>query len=232
MKSKDNKLFFVFRDVIKTPDLAILESLKENNLKEEFGKYLDYSQFENLSLNDMFQFLMVREEPNVFKSLALLPTDEFDYDDLYNMCYTTLNTKYLRFPGLVMENNILKMAASTVVSKVYIWSEEKETEIMDQIALSYPVHLNKIEYVTGNFDDIVKKINADMWVVDNLDKVDSIINAGKANGTEIFVGFYGFNIKNPDPDSMVLELKKDYKALEKEKNFSVKAFVPYMPVIN
>ena len=100
MKPSNNKIFINFRDVIKSPDLAILESLKDPELKKQFSSIIDYTRFEYMNQANLIRLLLQRTDKNILRYLGLV--NNYDYDKLYKMLYDNIESKYIEYPPFSM----------------------------------------------------------------------------------------------------------------------------------
>ena len=118
MEATNNKIFIHFRDVVKTPDLAILLALKDPALKEQFKDVIDYTRFEYMNQANLIRLIVQRTDKNILRYLGL--KEGYDYDKLYSMLYSTIGDKYTAYKTLSIVESISSSNISSDFEHLYL----------------------------------------------------------------------------------------------------------------
>lgn len=222
MKPSNNKIFINFRDVIKSPDLAILESLKDPELKKQFSSIIDYTRFEYMNQANLIRLLLQRTDKNILRYLGLV--DNYDYDKLYKMLYDNIESKYIEYPPFSMVETISIILTSLAISNVYIYTDNFEEEVQTQIGILFNANKNKVKYIYGDLKTCIVDKAIDLYIINDIDMILKLAEINELKFKEILLATYGYNYELKD-DGLVL--KHDLTNTFINSVFKLNMFDPY-----
>ena len=202
MEASNNKIFIHFRDVIKTPDLAILLALKDPALKNQFKDVIDYTRFEYMNQANLMRVVAQRTDKNILRYLGL--KKNYDYDKLYNMIYSSIADKYTGYKPLSIVESMSLALTSPAISNIYIYSENFEDEIQTDIGITFNANINKVKYMYGDLKACLKDKGISLYITNDIDFIFKLAEIDELRYKEILLANYGYNY-TMDGDELVLK---------------------------
>ena len=227
-------LFIEFHDVISMPWFILANVIKND---KAFMSVFKTNELYNYTKNDMFEWYIYRKHRNIFQSIGVqkkvykqtmnkIP-DNF-YDNFLKNCMTasaslelySVDTTLLFYKSL----QILLSETPNMVKRIIIYSEYEEKGIKYFInnLLKFNINPMKVEYVYGNFKDIIKDIpNDSTYVLSDIEKVQSLKELNKLHLSSLLIvnGLrYNYKLDN------INQLKIDFKELSNEVVFKYSFF--------
>lgn len=222
MKPSNNKIFINFRDVIKSPDLAILESIKDPELKKQFSDIVDYTRFEYMNQANLIRLIVQRTEKNILKYLGL--KSNYNYDKLYKMLYDNIESKYIEYPPFSIVETVSIILTSLAISNVYIYTDNFEAEVQTQLGILFNANATKVKYIYGDLKTCIVDKDIDLFIINDVDMILKLAEIQELKFKEILLANYGYNydLKNGD-----LVLKHDLTDTFINSVFKLSMFDPY-----
>ena len=188
-KSRDETFFIVYDDIVKAPMINIMKDVVLK-YKNYYNDFIDLSTFTAIDSHEQFIDLIInRRHKNIFRSLR---TKEFDCEQAWLDVYKR-NTK-LMYDSLMLPfgTSIYILLKQNFVKKIFIWSEIYDKRIHLDIQENFG--LDKVGYVTGEFSDVISNIpDITCFVIDQAERVNTLIDLGKVNLATICIADYGYN---------------------------------------
>lgn len=188
-KSRDEIFFIVYDDIVKAPIINIMKDVLLK-YKDYYNDFIDLSSFTAIENHDQFIDLIInRRHKNIFRSLR---TQEFDCDRAWLDVYK-------RNPKLIYDSLMLPFGTSiyillkqSFVKKIFIWSEVYDKRIHLDIQENFGLDI--VGYVTGEFSDVIQNIpDITCFVIDQAERVNTLIDLGRVNLATICIADYGYN---------------------------------------
>jgi hypothetical protein len=214
-------IFITYEDVIKSPYPYLLNKIN-TDLSDYYKDFIDLDKIKGLDMFNLTRLCVQRTEKNILRYLA---KTEFDYDgalgDLKNHYFTI----YKDSPLLSIGESLNMVIPQKFTKNVYIYTEKYDVRIHLDIMENFK-DMDKVKYVSGSFAKALEKLEGiTTFILNDLDYVIDILNAGKEEYTNIMIASYGYNyIYNEDDD--VLELRLDLDQLLKGKICKYATFMP------
>lgn len=221
IETKGN-IFITYKDIIKTPDIALLKAIKDPDLKERFKDIIDYTQFEFMNDANLMRVILQRTDTNILRYLGKIK--DYDYDKLYDLIYSMIDTKYLEYRALFLVKPIINILSNQFINKIYFYTERYEEDVRIDIGKTFTNNVDKIEYVYGNIHDVLKVRDVDLYILNDIMIIYKLIASHKIFNKEILLPIYGYNYTIEGED---LVLKIDTDKLTKKYNITVRLFRPF-----
>lgn len=222
MKPSNNRIFVNFRDVIKSPDIAILESLKDPELKKQFSEIVDYTRFEYMDQANLIRVLIQRTDKNILRYLGL--KKNYEYDKLYKMLYDNIDSKYIEYPPFSIVETLSLVLTSVAISSIYIYTENYEPEVQTQLGLIFNANSNKVKYIYGDLKTCIVNKDIDLFIINDVDMILKLAEIQELRYKEILLANYGYNFELKGDE---LVLKYDLTDTFISSIFKLNMFDPY-----
>lgn len=222
MKPTNNKIFINFRDIIKSPDLAILDCIKDGELKKQFYDIIDYTKFEYMDQANLIRVLIQRTDKNILRYLGTSKT--YDYDKLYKMLYDNIESKYINYPPLSMVESISIILTSVAISNVYIYTDNYEPEVQTQLGILFNANYTKIKYIYGDLKTCIMDKDIDLFIINDVDMILKLASVEELKYKEILLANYAYNYELKGGE---LVLKHDLVGTFMDNVFKLNVFDPY-----
>lgn len=222
-------MFIEYDDVIKTPYFTYLYALLTNEAANEI---FDFSELEDLSLNELFQWYIDREERNVLRNLPVWNTiweclfhsnqeeydkwvDEFVFQNAINDNPEILNID----TSLNFVKVLHALAKAKMVTHLYFYTEYKIDAIEEDVKELFSDFT--IHYVYGDLVTVLKENhipNNSTFVFSDIDKIDALIEAERIGGSSILLSErFGYNYRPVEKSEEPTDTEED--ELEEELRF-------------
>lgn len=215
-------IFITYRDIIKTPDIALLKALKDDCLKEQFKDIIDYTKFEFMNDPNLMRLILQRTDMNIFRYLGKIPN--YDYDKLYDLIYSTVNSKYVEYRSLFLVKPIINIVSNQFINKIYFYTEKYEEDVRIDIGKTFTNNVEKIEYVYGNIHDVLSIRDVDLYIINDIMIINKLIASHKIFNKEVLLPIYGYNYTIEEGN---LVLKIDPDMLLKRYNVTMRLYRPF-----
>ena len=188
-KSRNEFFFVVYDDIIKAPVINILKDITVK-YREYYKGFIDMTAFKSMNTHEEFiDFIINRPDKNVIKSLR---SREFDYDKAWEDIYARNPLLIHNSLLLPFGSSILILLKQSFVKSIYIWSEKYDKRIHFDIQENFG--LDTVGYVTGDLKDVLNNLPAiTCYVLDDVMKVNTLIDLGKIELSTVCVADYGYN---------------------------------------
>lgn len=221
----DNKsIFLVFDDIIKTPSLAILKALLNPQMKENFSEIVDYTRFEFMNDDNLLRLCIQRTDKNILRYLGLV--EGFDYDKMYSLIHDNIEDRFNPYPSLKMVKAIAIAMSTPQIGSVYIYSEKFDEQIQTQLGLLFNANTNKIKYVYGDIDKAIMGKGISLFILPDLDYVETIEVKGYLNGKEVLVPNYGYNFTLDEEGNLVFKYDL-LRSVERDNIYKLRTYEPF-----
>lgn len=221
MEATNNKIFIHFRDVIKTPDLAILLALKDPTLKEQFKDVIDYTRFEYMNQANLIRLIVQRTDKNILRYLGL--KDDYDYDKLYDMLYSNIDDKYTGYKSLSIVESMSLALTSPAISAIYVYSEKFEDEIQTDTGIVFNANTNKVKYMYGDLKACLKDKGIALYITNDIDFIFKLAEIDELRYKEVLLANYGYNYTLSGDE---LVLRRDLTDVFMQSVFKLNMFSP------
>ena len=221
MEATNNKIFIHFRDVVKTPDLAILLALKDPALKEQFKDVIDYTRFEYMNQANLIRLIVQRTDKNILRYLGL--KEGYDYDKLYSMLYSTIGDKYTAYKTLSIVESMSLALTSPAISNIYIYSENFEDEIQTDIGIVFSANMNKVKYMYGDIKSCLNDKGISLYITNDIDFIFKLAEIDELRYKEVLLANYGYNYTMNNGE---LVLRRDLTDIFIQSVFKLNMFSP------
>lgn len=192
-----SNILFFYENIIKTPDLFIIKAIVNTpKYRKKFEEYLLLETFDNMDDDILLPLICSRKEKNLFKWLMI---KEFDYEANYNYFKNKFLNMYIQTNPFTMLNDIDdKFIKHPAIEKVFFFSDEYDKRIDFDIQFNYKDNDNKskVDYVTGNLEKALVKLEIKMVFYPYLDDILPI--ARKHKDIIFSIPNYGFNLNDED----------------------------------
>lgn len=221
----DNKsIFLVFDDIIKTPSLAVLKALLNPKMKQNFSEIIDYTRFEFMNDDNLLRLCIQRSDKNILRYLGLV--EGFDYDKMYSLIHDNIEDRFTPCPSLKMVNAIAIAMSTPQIGNVYIYSEKFDEQIETHIGAIFNSNRNKLRYVYGDIAKAVSGKDITLFILPDLDYVNTLEELGCLKGKEVLVPNYGYNFTLDDEGHLVF--KYDIlKSIESDNLYKLRTYAPF-----
>ena len=216
---RDEIILIEHDDVIKCPSLGILELIKEKYTDDLKG-LIDLSKIQRMDFKNLQRLCVERPTKNILDYLKLT---DFNTGDIYDELYKSDKSIYMGLPLMTMGSSLYVLSPQKFVKGIYIFSEEYDEKIEYNIYENFR-DLSNVYYVAGDLKEIIQSIpKPTMYILSDIEHVQTIIDENKIEFTEILVAQYGYNyeVKNS-----ILQIKGDYDKLMPELYFKIASFSP------
>lgn len=221
----NKKIFLSFKDVIKTPDIAVLKALLNPDMKQNFSNVVDYTRFEFMNDDNLLRLCIQRTHKNILKYLSIDGV-EFDYDKMYNLIYKNLEDKFTPYPCLRMVEVMALAISTSNISTLYIYSDEYDEEIENEIGVIFNANAGKVTYIHGDLYKSIQGKDIGLFVLADLEDVNKLNDLGLITNKEVLVANYGYNYTLDDNGNLVF--KFDIQNNIKNRSFfKLRAFNPF-----
>lgn len=202
-------LFVEYHDVIKSPWFIFLIAAKDASA---FKELFDTFEIDDLSYDGIYEWYMNRKTINPLLSLPLRK-DLADkaYDDIVKWEDDFLEAE-IDNPDIVNIDMICSFAiilqnllSTNVAKDIVIYTERYNKAIESDIANMFK---NKVHYVHGNMNDVLKNIPDDStYVFSDITKINTLKDCQKLNYSSVLIATrYGYNYN--DDNSLVVDIDK------------------------
>lgn len=216
---REEIILIEYKDVIKCPSAGILELIKRQ-YKDDLKKLIDIRKLESMDFKNIQRFCIERPCKNI---LDYIKTNEFNTGTIYDALYEAFDTIYMELPLMAMGDAVYVLSPQKFTKKIYIFSEEYDDKINYDIKERY-FSLDNVYYVAGKLPDILHEIEKPTsYIFSNINNVQTVIDLGKQEYTEIMVAQYGYNYEVNDG---ILQIKGGFEELMPEKKFKIASFTP------
>ena len=205
-------LFIEYHDVIAMPWFTMLAFTKNTDIFSNFVKIHEIADYD---IPGLLEWYLYRKHRNVFKSIGVLdnikePSDD-NYNDFLNKAMHISDDLY-RIPTNLKFLSTLRLLVSdsSMVKQVIIYSENDEPMIEKTLSQYFSKLGNRIKYLHGKFEDMVKIIPQDStYVLSDIEKVDTLIKSNKASLSCILIpNGLRYNYTEDDATQLKLNLKE------------------------
>lgn len=145
-----------YTDVIKAPDIYILELIK-TKLRNKFKDTVDFKTLDTITDESLLLSWVNRPIENILEWITL-GGKYYNFDTTYSLLIEKLDFLYKDAPVLRFDSVIRNYNVNPDILKIYIWSPVYDKRIHDDIIHNYS-HIQKIQYVTGKrLDKVIDKL--------------------------------------------------------------------------
>lgn len=221
---QDEIIFIAYDDVIRSTKFAVLKKLiRDKDLREEFKDKIDFSMFENKTDDELLAFIIGCGHKDILEGVAL---KEFNYFESYVSIL-------VRYPDILKDGYMLSFATAIQIllqqkftKKIYIYFKYNDSRVFADLQSLYDKYKDRIIYVTGELTGAIKNINETitLYVFNDIDMIQSVVDAGKINGAQILIADYGYNYMVDDELNEVVWKIKNDDDFQKENNCILRIF--------
>ena len=215
-------LFVEYNDVIKMPQFVLLLILKDN---ESMKQVFDMSEFDSLSLPELYEWYINRHNINFLKDLPLIIPEETlpesFFDETLQGLLTQSDEIYSKDAELSFANVLrLVVAQEKLVKKIIVYNKEDNEYIRNDLLEMYG---ERVQFMHGNFRDVLDLIPDDStYVFSDINKINILADMNRLNCSSVIVAA-GFRYNQIDSDSY----KVNFKELESKFVFKHSFFNPF-----
>lgn len=216
---RDEYILIEYKDVIKCPSAGMLQLIKDEYI-EDMKDLIDTRKLQRMDFKNIQRYCIERPFKNILDYIKII---DFNTDDIYNALYNNCNDLYEKLPLMIMGEAVFMLISQKFTKKIYIFSEEYDKKIEDDIIEKFGEHKN-IFYVAGSFADILNNIEQPTsYMLSDVDKVKTILKLNKQEYSEIMIAQYGYNYEINDG---IIQIRGNYDELMPEKHFKIASFTP------
>lgn len=202
---KPEIIFIVYDEVIKSPYPFILNLIKKE-LRPYYEDYLDLSILDKMDSDNIMRFCIQRHEKNIFRMLA---KKEFDYDEALKDIVNKFDDLYINCDLLSIGKSIEFIKYQKFTEKIYIYTPEYDKRIHFDIQSTFQ-DMNKINYVTGPFYDVISSLDGvTSYILNDILDLSTLLALDKTKYTNILVANYGYNYSLTDDNKLVLRMNPE-----------------------
>lgn len=214
-------IFITYEDVIKTFKPYILQRLMSNDYRSNYEDFIDFSQINGATYDELLSFCTATRYKNVLQAIA---KKDFDYDNTYIDLYHSFDNIVKDSPTLLMGSNIPILLNQLFVKKIYIYTEEYDKRIIDDISYVYK-DTTKMEYITGDFKEAVNSVKEQItsFILNDINLIHDLIEINKISYTNVLVLDIGYNYNIADNYQISFKIN-NLDELSKEKVFKLGFF--------
>jgi len=198
-------LFIQYHDIIKSFKPYLLTRLLYNeDYRKGYDYCIDFDMFKDYSDSQLLGLVVKSIDKNILKTVMKVP---FNYHACMSSLYTSFPDMFSESKHLAIGSSIHFLLKQKYVTKIYIHTEIYDRRIHEDIQNSYQ-DMNRINYITGDFIDAVNSVEEKIttFIINDIKLVDGIINAGKAEYTNILIADCGWNYKKNKEGKAVLDV--------------------------
>lgn len=228
--SNSQCLFIEYDDVIKCPSFVLLMLIQDN---EEIKKIFDLSPIIDLSIEELYEWYLRREDINIFRNFKLVNgalETYFDNDEIQYQLFldTIIEKEYNALPDVITTNSTLNFGESLTlvgdsVKRIIVYNPFDSPVIRDDLESTYG---NKVTFVTGDLFKVIKEnhIPSDStFVFSDITKIYDVKEAGILCGASILIADkykYNYNAENEPIIDFKDVLAEDYCRIDFFDNIS------------
>ena len=126
--------------------------------------------------------------------------------------------------GLALPN----MMTANFIKKIYVYGANTEYIKQDIATLCGDMDMTKLSIVDGEFNEVIKSIQDDitLYIVNDVDMVNIILNDAKSNLADILLAKYGYNYEYDKEKKEAVLRYKDLPRIAIEHGFRLTYFMP------
>ena len=204
------------------PMFVLLLILKDN---ESMKHVFDMSEFDSLSLPELYEWYINRRNINFLKDLPLIISEETLPESFFDETLQGLLTQsdgiYSKDVELSFANVLrLVVAQEKLVKKIIVYNKEDNEYIRNDLMEMYG---ERVQFMHGNFRDVLELIPDDStYVFSDINKINILADMNRLNCSSVIVAA-GFRYNQIDSDSY----KVNFKELESKFVFKHSFFNPF-----
>ena len=208
-------LFVEYHDVIAMPWLTLLAFTKNSDI---FNHILKMYEIADYDITGLLEWYVYRKHRNVFKSIGVLDNIENFQDESYDALLTKamkISDDIYRIPTNLKFLSTLRLLLSdiTMIKQVIIYSENDEPMIENTLKQYFSKVGNKVKYLHGNFEDMVKLVPRDStYVISDIEKINTLIKFDKLNLSCILIpSGLRYNYMEEDATKLKIDMNDLYE---------------------
>lgn len=216
-------LFVEYHDIISIPWFTMLAFVKNTTA---FGDIFKMDEISDYDLKGLLEWYIYRKHRNIFKSIGVLDSienfPEEGYDIMLDKAMSISDDIY-RIPVNLKFLSVLRLLLSdaNMIKQVIIYSEKNEPMIENTLKQYFSKN-NKVKYMCGKFEDMIKFIPTDStYVFSDIEKINILKKENKLNLSCILIA-NGLRYNYMENDSK--KLKIDLDELDKKYIFKYSFF--------
>lgn len=189
-ESKPEIILITYDEVIKSPYPFLLNKINKK-LSFFYKEYLDIDKFNGLDMKNLVRFCIQRTDKHLFRYLSKI---DFDVETSLKQLLDRYFEVYEESPLLEIGESLILLLSQKFTKKVYIHTEVYDIRVHMDIQNTYK-DMERVVYVAGDFGDVLDKIEEDItsYFINDLDYLDTIVEKGKAEYTNIMLANYAYN---------------------------------------
>lgn len=217
---QDEYIFIEYEEIIKNPYPFILKQLRDK-YKQYYEDFINFSKIDNLNDDNLLRLCLQRTEKNILRYIA---KKSFDFDKALDEVYNKFDDMYINLPLMNIGKNIPLLLSQKFTKKIYIYSEKYDKRIHFDIQSNFN-NMTDINYVTGDFHDVMEKLEGiTAFILSDINKIIPIVHHKRSEYTNILLAQYGYNYTMID-DKLSLRIPLD----EYVKGDNIFKYVTFMP---
>lgn len=188
---RDEYIFIDYINVIKCPDIFILKHIRDK-LSHLYESFIDIPRLKKMSDEDIELFILRMENENIFENLKI---KEFDTEKAYEDIYKKFTDLFIHSKLLKIGNLIQYLATNKFAKKIYFYTEKYDERIDIDIQIEFQ-NFKNIEYVYGDFSDVLGSIiQPTSYILNNQWNISTIDYFKKIQFTDIILSQYKYNLE-------------------------------------
>lgn len=203
---QNGKVLFVYDHVLKDPDAFIL-SLIAKHYPTKFKEYVDIVGIRTLDQIALQKQLILRTTEDPLEWVSLKP---FDFKANYEYLYKKSKNMYRDSIPLSMYEIVNRFAHSYCINHVYIWNQVEDIRQRYDLLQMLGKNAN-VEYVTGNYKKVLKKLKPDVVYDYSAKRVAEVNEYEEFNHIFFGVANYQYNFDPPTTLIPLLKYKLSYR---------------------
>lgn len=177
-------LFVEYHDVIAMPWFTMLLFTKNKNV---FNNIFNMNEIANYDIPSLLEWYTYRKHRNIFKNFRTAEGVSEIPDEAYESILEkamSIADDFYRIPTNLKFFTTLRLLLldSSMIKQVIIYSETNESMIQETLNQYFTKVGNKVKYMNGKFEDMLKLVPDDStYVFSDITKINTLANFNKLN---------------------------------------------------
>lgn len=225
--TRDQYVFICYKDIIKL-NYAVMMKILIEDYEDDLKDFFFIDKIKNYDIYNLERFCIERPYKNPLMYIKKDNCTEETCDLLLKTFEKEMIEMYTKAKFTEFGAKLYNLFLQPNIKEVYIYVEEPINQIPYDCKTYFKEYENKMKFVSGDFIEVIKllPIKPTMYILNDVDYIQQLIDNDFIGYTEILVGELGYNFEIKQNGD--LQLKGNYEEKMQKHIFKL----GYLPIIN